>query len=147
MNKDTDSLGNPLPNMGKFINDRRFIHFIDGKAYFGLIPNAPYIIDLERKHQGLRTNPDTSCFDERYGYKWEELNWTETRYGPFICDDDDNYLWLCENTLQENGAEYSTQEEMIDNGLAEVCINIKDMTFYDKVNGCYLPINAHTLHG
>ncbi len=127
--------------MAKFINDKRLIHFIDGKAYFGLIPNATWIIDLERKHQGLRTNPaTTACFDTRYGHDWEELNWTESKLGPFILDDDDNYLWLCENTLLENGADYPTQEEMIDAGLAEVCINIIDLTFYDKANGCYSPI-------
>lgn len=119
---------------------KRFISFSNGKAKFGLDRNAMWVIDLQEKKQGLRTNPVLSIFETSHGFNWEDLNWSETKNGPFICDDDDNYLWLCESTNIENGDDYSTQEEMIDAGQAEVCINIEDLTFYDKGNGCYYPI-------
>ena len=119
---------------------RRFISFHEGKAKFGLNKKACWVIDLQEKKQGLRTNPALSIFETHHGFNWEELNWSETKDGPFVCDDEDNYLWLCETTKIEDGEDYSTQEEMIDAGHAEVCINIKDLTFYDKGNGCYSPI-------
>lgn len=118
---------------------KRFISFNDGKAKFGLDRNATWVIDLQEKKQGLRTNPVTSIFDAAHGFNWEDLSWSETKDGPFICDDDDNYLWLCETTDILDGY-YPTHEEMIDDGQAEVCINIRDLTYYDKGNGCYSPI-------
>lgn len=118
----------------------RFISFYEGKARFGLSRRAKWVIDLQEKQQGIRTNPSLSIFETHHGFNWEELNWGETKNGPFICEDDDGYLWLCETTKVEVGDDYFTQEEMIEAGTAEVCINIENLTFYDKGNGCYSPI-------
>lgn len=119
------------------MNTKRFISFKDGKARFGLDCSATWIIDVQEKKQGLRTNPATSIFETTFGINW--INWYGEMQGSFLLDDDDNYLWLEANTETENG-DFLTHEEAIDNGQAEVSINLKDLTFYDKGNGCYSPI-------
>ena len=119
------------------MDKKRFISFKGGKAKFGIDHSAVWIIDLEKKRQGLRTNPALSIFDSEFGVNW--INWYGENDGDFLLDDDDGYLWLEATTETENG-DFFTHEEAIDNRQAEVCINLKDLTFYDKGNGCYSDI-------
>ena len=119
------------------MSNKRFISFKNGAARFGIDREATWIIDVQEKKQGLRTNPATSIFETGFGINW--IDWHGEMSGDFLLDDDDNYLWLEANTETENG-DFFTHEEAIDNGQAEVSINLKDLTFYDKGNGCYSPI-------
>lgn len=120
---------------------KRFISFKNGKAKFGLDRSATWLIDLEKKRQGLRTNPALSIFETEFVVNWIDLNYEEKTGNKFICDDDDGYLWLSPTNSVDDGESITTQEQLIDDGeFVEVCINIEDLTFYDKGNGCYSPI-------
>lgn len=119
------------------MSNKRFISFNNGIARFGIDRDAAWIIDLEKKRQGLRTNPATSLFETEFGVNW--IDWYGDSAGDFLLDDDDGYLWIEPTTENETG-DFFTHEEAIDNGDAEVSINLKDLTFYDKGNGCYAPI-------
>jgi hypothetical protein len=119
------------------MSNKRFISFNNGIARFGIDRDAVWIIDLEKKRQGLRTNPATSIFEREFGVNW--IDWYGELTGDFLLDDDDNYLWLEADTTTENG-DFPTHEDAIDNGEAYVSINLKDLTFYHKGNGCYSPI-------
>lgn len=122
------------------MNTKRFISFKDGEARFGLDRSATWLIDLEKKRQGLRTNPALSIFDTEFGVNWVDLNYDEKEGNKFICDDDDGYLWLVPTNLVDDGESITTQEQLIDDEFVEVCINIEDLTFYEKGNGCFAPI-------
>lgn len=119
------------------MNSKRFISFKNGVARFGIHPDADWLIDLHDKKQGLRTNPCTSIYESKFGVNW--IDWYGELSGDFLLDDDDGYLWRELSTKTESG-DFFTHEEAIDNGQAEVSINIRDLTFYDKGNGCYSPI-------
>lgn len=119
------------------MSNKRFISFKNGTARFGIDREAKWIIDVEEKRQGLRTNPATSIFETEFGVNW--IYWYGESIGDFLLDDDDEYLWLEATTATENG-DFLTHEEAIDNGQAEVSINLKDLTFYYAGNGSYAPI-------
>lgn len=123
------------------MSNKRFISFKNGAARFGIDREATWIIDLQEKKQGLRTNPATSIFETEFGVNWVDLCYDEKTGNKFICDDDDGYLWMTHTNLVDDGESVTTQEQLIDDGeFVDVCINIEDFTFYDKGNGCFVPI-------
>lgn len=119
---------------------KRFISVSDGIARFGIDRSATWVIDLTKMRQSLRTNPTTSIFELEFGVRWVELNYIEKDGNKFICDDEDGDLWLVPSTEVEGGDEMVTQEQLIDDGLQEVCIDIVELSFYDRGNGCFMPI-------
>lgn len=120
----------------------RFVSFQDGKAWFGLGKNAQFVLDLEKKRQTLRTNPNTSLYHEEKGFKWEPMSdfTEEGEPARFIIDDDDGDLCLVSSSVIDYGDEVTSQEALIDAGEADFLLDLSNLTYYHKGNGAFLPI-------